>query len=249
MFTNQSRTQLNELELGGFYGSLKHLAPGKVIKRGASTSYQKSLTFHGLFCQFIITYCDGTSCCGLEERQLGRFQKWRSKSKDKMNQYSHNCNCLHLLIHRPFQNRLQLLFCLSKIGQLHFQLIPTQQNTRKEILGNIASNVTMLTTGQSHRELRSLLSRHWVKSFICIIHFIFLTNLMKLVLSLSFLFLFIFIQCYLYFYLKNIKNTKMLIKNPPLIITNIEKEKNKNPLLLSSHIFHLLHFHSQSSCS
>ena len=30
----------------------------------------------------------------------------------------------------------------------------------------------------------------------------------------------------------------MLIKNPPLIITNIEKEKKK-PLLLSSHIFHL----------
>lgn len=26
-------TQLNELELGGLYGSLKHLAPGKVIKK------------------------------------------------------------------------------------------------------------------------------------------------------------------------------------------------------------------------
>ena len=39
----------------------------------------------------------------------------------------------------------------------------------------------------------------------------------------------------------------MLIKNPPLIIINIEKEKKKTPPSLQSHLSPV-HFHSQSNC-
>lgn len=66
---------MNELKLGERYGSLKHLALGKVPERGASKAFQKTLTFCDYhFCEFIINHVVvGQAVVGEEGGQLEGF--------------------------------------------------------------------------------------------------------------------------------------------------------------------------------